>query len=175
MRFRWLFLIGPGLSLVLGAQQPKTEPPLTYFANHCQRCHGEQGAQYDPTLGKGKTDAWLTQEIVDMADGPGQGSLEGDALKAQVAFHRSLILKEPFVYVAKIGDGTISGETTPKTAITVVVGTKRIPAKVTETTWTATIPATAKAKNTTVEAKQGAKLVRLALAKSLYSHSAPLK
>jgi len=164
------------MGLVLGAQ-PKapTQPPLAYFADHCQRCHGEQGSQYDPTLGKGKTDAWLVQEVTDMADGPGQGSLSGEDLKAEVAFHRSLILKEPFAFVSKFGSGAISGEALPKSTVTVVVGGKRIPAKLTETSWAASVPASASLKNTVVEVKLGGKVTRLALAKGMYSHASPLR
>lgn len=171
---KWLAIAGAGTVLVLGAQ-PKTDPPLGYFASHCQRCHGENGVQYDPNLGKGKTDAWLVQEIKEMAEGPGQSPLDGEALKAQSAFHRALVRKEPFVFVAKLGGGAISGETLPATAITVIVGAKRVPAKVTEASWTAQIPASATAKTVSVEAKLKGKTVRLALAKAWYSHSEPLK
>lgn len=173
--FRWLLLLGPSAALISMSGAPKIEPPLGYFADHCQRCHGEAGANYSPEMGKGKTDAWLTQEVTEMAEGPGQGPLQGESLAAQVAFHRSLIRKEPFVYVAKLAGGSIAGETTPGAKITVVVGTKRIPAKVTDSEWTATIPKDAQPKTTTVEATLDSKTVKLVLAKGWYSHREPLK
>lgn len=173
--FRWLLLVPPTAAMILGSPQLKTDPPLGYFADHCQRCHGEAGANYSPDLGKGKTDAWLIQEVTEMAEGPGQSPLQGDALNVQVAFHRSLIRKEPFVYVAKLAGGAIAGETTPGAKITVLVGSKRYPAKVTDTEWTATIPKDVQPKTTTVEATQGPKTVKLALAKGWYSHREPLK
>ncbi|MBN9504159.1 MAG: hypothetical protein BGO01_16095 [Armatimonadetes bacterium 55-13] len=177
---KWLVLVVPSVVAVIAAQNqpqkplPKYDSPMLYFEDHCQRCHGENGANYSPELGKGKDDAWLLQEITDMAEGPGQSPLEKDALLAQAAFHRSLIAKEPFLFITGYAKGVLSGETLPGAKVTAMVGKKTFPAKVKEKTWTVVLPATTAVRSISVQAKLNDKLTKLSLDKGWYSHSQTL-
>lgn len=95
---------------LLGFQPKLSGGPVSYFEDHCARCHGDHGSNYDPQALKKLTEAQLRKYVRDMSMGPGNGPLEGLDLEAQVAYHRALIRKQPFVAVVSLEGGKVKGE-----------------------------------------------------------------
>ncbi len=90
--------------------EPKAEEsrPLAYFAAHCQRCHGPEGSRYPDDLAS-RTDAELKDAIREMAEGPGAAPLGEGGLELQLALHRAIRAKEPFLQIAGGENGRAVG------------------------------------------------------------------
>ncbi len=98
--------------------------PLSYYAQKCARCHGDNGANYGDIL-QNKTDAQLHAGIGMMAHGPGQAPLDEPQLQVMTAWHRALVEVKPFVHLMKIERGdktTLSGEATPEAKVVLKSG-----------------------------------------------------
>lgn len=100
--------------------------PLAYFAAHCQRCHGPEGNRY-PEDFPTRTDAQLRGSIVEMAEGPGGAPLGKGGLELQLALHRAIRAKEPFLQIAGGEGGKAVGYAS--TGVKLTQGGKPIEAK----------------------------------------------
>ena len=104
-----------------GQAKPKPLPPpekaeefrpLAYFAAHCQRCHGPEGNRY-PEDFPTRTDAQLRESIVEMAEGPGGAPLGKGGLELQLALHRAIRAKQPFLQISGGENGKALGYASP--------------------------------------------------------------
>ena len=144
---RILLLLIPVLAVSAFAKkaEPLKTSPVKYFKDHCARCHGTDGGMYDDFFDRGKSDKDLRDVIDRMATGPGQSPIDGIDLDAQVAYHRAIGSKLPFLTwtgqkgSVLSGDFAISGE-----KLTAKVGKKKLAVTDKEGTWTLTLPKGAK-------------------------------
>lgn len=131
----------PATSPTSAISTPTGFGPLTYFETNCARCHGPYGSAYGETFGKHLDDAQLEKVIDDMAYGPGNAPLQPRELAVQVAYHKAMISRTPFVVVTKIsvadGKATVEGEAPPETPVTVA----GFAATFDGHTWRVTVPA----------------------------------
>lgn len=165
-----VLLVVPVVRAESPAKEPAKEPfaAIAYFDANCARCHGPGGSFYGE--GFGKTGVENLREVVDrMASGPGQAPIEGEALDREVAYHRAMIDKKPFVAVTDARGA--KGEVTPGSKVTVSTGAAEIVAKVEESTWTAELPAGTKLSQLTITAEKDGKKTVLKPAEKMYSHS----
>jgi mono/diheme cytochrome c family protein len=150
--------------------------PMKYFAQSCERCHGPHGAFYGAEFGKNLSDEKLRQFVHDMAEGPAGAPLKGEALEAQVAYHRSLVQKTPFVVVTKLSNETLRGEATPNARISVCWqnGATRNEVQATRDgdNWSAKLPSNIDMKTVQISAQMGEVKTVIKLADE-YSHRAP--
>lgn len=107
--------------------------PITYYEEHCSRCHGQFGTGYLPDMDKRLTDDALRKVILEMAEGPAAAPLDEAQLDAEMAYHRSFIDGTPFV--ARTDAKALKGEVTEGARVSVVVNGKTIPASVEGHTW----------------------------------------
>ena len=149
-------------------------PAMTYYDAACSRCHGPEGASYGPSLGRHLDDAGLVKVTSDMASGPSQDPIHGRDLDTETAFHRALILGNPYLSVTKIDGNTWSGEVMVDAKVTIHVGGKDIPADVSDWNWTATLPEGTKPEDVTITAEVDNKTTTLHPAKSMYSNTEPI-
>lgn len=145
----------------------------------CARCHGDYGANYGDEFGVGLSEAELRKFVDDMASGPGAAPLEGRELDAQVAFHRSMIRKQPFLDWTALNGDAIEGEVMEGSTVHVEIGGKSYPAKVDDARWSFTYPAGVDAasslsKTVIVAQRKGAE-TRLPLASQAFSHQDPIQ
>ncbi|MBZ0256272.1 hypothetical protein K8I31_09430 [bacterium] len=159
----------------LPAVEPLSFKPIDYFEFNCARCHGSYGSSYGDTFGEGMTDEELVEFVDDMAGGPGQAPIEGKKLDAEVAFHRSLVLDEPFIAWTGWDGKTLSGEVTAEATVSIQIGDKQYQAKVKDEQWTldVAIPSTHLG-NVIIIAKLDNKICRLQISERSFSHYTPL-
>ena len=156
-----------------GTPAPLGHAPLEYFAAKCARCHGPFGSFYGEDFGRNRSDAALHKVVKEMAEGPAGAPLAGRELDAQVAFHRALLAKEPFVAWTGQSGGEIAGEVSPDTTVSARVKGVEVPAKVDDTRWRLTLPAGTAASDVTVVARSDATSTTLALKDAAFSHGTP--
>ncbi|RYG66741.1 hypothetical protein EON80_14855 [bacterium] len=117
---------------------PKTSgfAPLDYFSAKCARCHGPNGSFYGAKFGKGlKDDAALKDAVKAMCDGPGGAPLEDPQLETLTDFHRALRDGKPYIVAVELKEGTLSGEASPDSKITLESGTKTLDVTTEGNTW----------------------------------------
>lgn len=152
--------------------------PLSYFASNCARCHGPNGSFYGATFGQKLTDQQLRDVVKAMADGPGNAPLSDADLAIEVAYHRSLIDKQPFIALThserQNAGLVLKGEATPDASVKVMVGDKTIEAKTDYQNWTATLPRNSQLPKVQIMAVKGGQKTTLDLSKSNYSHRQPM-
>jgi hypothetical protein len=153
--------------------------PLAYFSSNCARCHGAYGSFYGAEFGRNLTEAKLRQVVHDMAAGPGNAPLDEAQLDVQIAYHRSLIDKKPFIVVTgatpeQDGSTTLRGETSPDSAVTLRWEGGAAPAKVEGDAWRATLPARVDIGKVKLVAVKGDVHTTLDPEESAYSHRTPL-
>ncbi len=129
----------PAAAVPAGPVERLTVGPITFFNESCARCHGSYGSNYGEALRQPGDDE-LTRIIGEMIVGPAMSDLPQPDIRAQVAYHRSLIDGRPFVAVTGRDASSISGEITPGAAVDVVAAGRRVGATVTGHTWRAEIP-----------------------------------
>jgi hypothetical protein len=149
-------------------------PAMTYYDSACSRCHGPEGASYGPSLGRHLDDAGLVKVTSDMASGPSQDPIHGRDLDTETAFHRALIMGNPYLSVTKIDGNTWSGEVMVDAKVTLHTANKDIPADVSDWNWTATLPDGTKPEDVTITAEVDNKTTTLHPAKSMYSNTDPI-
>lgn len=148
--------------------------PLSYFQQACSRCHGPNGANYGDTFGADLSDTDLHQMVEDMAAGPGGKPLEGESLNAQVAFHRSLVDRHPFVIVTHFDQRNLQGETIPGAMIQITVNGKSYDATVSGHRWTIQFPPDIQLSQIQVSATRQDKKTEIDLSRQTYSHIHPV-
>ena len=145
-----LVLVTIGLSVLFfcASQEPVKKPveplrvaPFEYFTDHCMRCHGENGMNYATDFANGKTDEALLAVLKSMAAGPGQSPLEKEDLVVQLAYHRAISEKRPFMAWTSVEGQTLSGEVTPNTILSC---TPELPVTMKEGKWSIELPINAK-------------------------------
>jgi mono/diheme cytochrome c family protein len=113
------------------SQQPATSPatlgvgPITYFEDHCARCHGSYGSGYLPESLSRRDDESLRRIIRDMSAGPAQAPLADADVDAQVAYHRSLLARVPFIATTQRTADKLAGEATAGSTLEIDVNGKR--------------------------------------------------
>jgi mono/diheme cytochrome c family protein len=153
---------------------------IEYYQNHCSRCHGYYGMNYDLNSLQKRDDASLKTVLHDMAAGPGGQPLDDAQLEVVTAYHRSMIKLQPFMSVTKIetvADGVmLSGEATPEAKIEIKNGdgsTLATRDAANEYQWQAKLPIGAEAGKLQVTATLKEVVTTVDLAESKYSHSQP--
>lgn len=170
--------IGPAKS-----EAPNTLPltlgPISYFENHCARCHGSGGSFYGDDFARNlKHDSDLYHFVEEMAAGPGGAPLQDVNLEAQVAWHRSLVDKRPFLAWTGWSLFSLQGEITPESTVELHLGKTRIPAQVKGHTWTILLePGTSNLdilNKGSLVAEKNSQQTLLRLSESAFSHNQPL-
>lgn len=161
-----LFISGKPAS----STRPAQTAPIQYFETNCSRCHGSHGRLFRNEFGKGLSDKQLRETITDMAAGPAKAPLQGEALDAQVAFHRSMIRKEPFLVWTGKSKTTLWGEVSPGSKVQAKFGKRIVDAHVKGNEWRVEIPKGASAQAVII-ARLARKQVTLDLTKGSFSHS----
>jgi hypothetical protein len=163
------------------ATQPTSRGAITpafaamdYYDQSCAKCHGPGGSFYGPTLGNDLTDDGLIDKCKAMAVGPGNAPLTDAENAVETAYHRSLILRSPFLSITSITLGQWDGEVTDGAKVTIQLPNQTIEAQVTGFTWTARIPADTDPAIATLQAQLNGKTTTLKPARSSYSHTASL-
>lgn len=77
---------------------PETKGPITYYVQHCARCHGDISAAYIG-IKHPKRGAELRKVIADMATGPAQAPLEDAALDEQTKLHEAMFDDKPYAWL----------------------------------------------------------------------------
>lgn len=164
--------------LLIGEARQKSVPvkplsvlPIRYFEDHCARCHGSFGSFYGEEFGKELSDEKLQEAVKMMAEGPAGAPIQGESLSAQVAFHRALIRKEPFVAWTGRSATELWGEVTEHAKVQVRFGKRLQSASVKGSEWRVKVPAQANAQTAQVIATWKGKQTTLLLQQSAYSHS----
>lgn len=153
---------------------PVAKAPLAYFAAHCARCHGPHGSFYGAEFGAKRSDEDLRKIVHEMAEGPGGAPIAGPDLDAQVAYHRSLIDRKPFLVWTLARGTALAGEVSPGAVVTARAGARPLPVKATGTRWSVTLPKGVPARAVVLTARKGGATSVLALASAAFTHSQPL-
>jgi hypothetical protein len=182
-----LLMLGAAMNLRADAPASPTTSPTTspvpstafaamaYYDQNCAHCHGPQGSFYGPTLGQALTDPQLNKAVNDMASGAGNAPLAPDQLPVETAFHRSLVMRNPYVSVTQMqDDGKWAGETMPDAKVVITIGEKRIEATSDDSGWNAQLPAGTKASNVKITAELNGVTTTLDPSQESYSNSQPL-
>lgn len=177
---RMLFVASAALAIAgfSGAESRKANPvlpkvgPISYFDDHCAKCHGPQGSFYGDDFGKNLKEGALHKVVDDMCRHQGEAPLDGADLEAEVAYHRAMIAKEPFLAITKITSMQISGEVTEKSVVRVKFKRSTIWAIVNNTAWKTAIPRGEKPADAVVTAILDKRSTVLRLASSAFSHGA---
>jgi hypothetical protein len=141
---------------------PLEHQPLAYFQNHCERCHGPWGAFYGDSFGEGLSEDELKEIVDEMAAGPAGAPLEGEELAGQVAFHRSLLAKAPFL--------VFEGEVTPGSEVRLTWPGGELAAEVEDFRWTLELPSDLDQKPALIAELDGA-TTRLDPTRTSFSHA----
>ena len=112
--------------------------PISYFNDNCGKCHGSYGTYWLGGVLAGLGEQKLREEVDLMAAGPARAPLEGLALEAQVAYHRSLVDGRPFVTVFREPSG-LAGEVTPGSRVLLMSSGREQEAEVTEHRWSSSL------------------------------------
>jgi len=168
---------GVAMAIHGGPAKYKSLPgrPIDYFDKKCARCHGPGGSFYGAEFGKGLTDAKLRAVVKRMCDGPAQAPLAEPLLSAQVAYHRSIINRQPFVAWVGMENGAMVIETAPDATVTAREAGKQL--KVTQSkdgTWRV-LSGTHNIKGVSVTVKNASAETTMRPALSPYSHNRPLE
>lgn len=162
------------LPLCVGASigRPTSQPalpsiqPIAYFQENCARCHGDYGSNYGDQFARNLDDAKLSKVVDDMCAGPGNAPLSGVDLQAEIAFHRALADRKPFICITKRDGDKFSGETMPGATLKVAKADLKSDVKVDDAgAWSATVPS-----GSMLEASKDGKLTRLPIDAIPYSH-----
>lgn len=136
------------LVFVLGAAEQESAPQnyqaIGYFYEHCARCHGPDGVNYDLKHLAQASDGKLREIITAMAENQGQAPLDARQVAVQVAYHRSFMDGKPFMILnsakAENGQLLLSGEATPESKVQICIGEKSYPATIEDQSWKAILP-----------------------------------
>lgn len=77
---------------------PETNGPITYYVEHCARCHGDISAAY-VGVKKPKHRAELRKVIEDMATGPANAPLDKEGLDEQAKLHEAMFGDKPYAWI----------------------------------------------------------------------------
>ncbi len=149
--------------VIFGAAKKESAPldfaAISYYNDHCARCHGPDGVNYDLKHLAQSSDEKLSQVIELMAENQGQAPLEARQIAAQMAYHRSFMDGQPFVILSRAktenGQLQLSGEVTPESQVQICLEEKRYPAQVEDQNWSITLPAPTDWKQVTIEVTKG--------------------
>lgn len=162
----WLLIAGKPLS----STRPVKLAPIQYFETNCARCHGSYGRFFGDEFGKDLNEKQLRQTVLEMAAGPAKAPIDGEPLEVLIAFHRSLIRKEPFIVWVGESKMALWGEVSPGSKVQARFGKITVEASVKGNQWHVNVPKGASAK-AVLTARQGQKQTTLDLAKGSYSHA----
>lgn len=149
--------------------EPLKTPPRSYFAAHCQRCHGIDGSNFIPGFAD-EQEAKLRADITRMADGPGAAPLKPEDVEVQVAYHRLISSERPFVSWTSREGLTLKGEVTDGAKLTANVGEPKVDE---DDVWTLTLPSEADFARLKLTATVGKKTTEFVPSESAYAKPAP--
>lgn len=146
--------------------------PITYFNDKCGKCHGNYGSYWLEGVIAGLSEKKLRDVVDEMAAGPAQAPLEGLALEAQVAYHRSLADGKPFVTAFHEKDVWV-GEVTPGSRVILIIEGREVAAEVAEHRWTSQARNASGIRVEKDENRTELNLKGLDAESALYSHAKP--
>ncbi len=150
--------------------EPLKRGPLSYYSEHCRRCHGPFGGAYEENFTKGMSAQDLTDTIKSMAEGQGGSPLsDANELAAQVAFHYAIDLKKPFLSWTVLDGRTVSGEVTPKAKVVATLAGADVPVTLSDGIWKVVLPADASVRKLVITASVGDVKSTLDLSKSAWT------
>ncbi len=128
-----------------GAERPSPGPrptaaafgPISYFEDHCARCHGSYGYLYAMPFVLDPASETFQEKVREMVVGPAQSSLTPGELDALVAYHRSMVDGRPFIAWTSADGSGWRGEVTPGSTVWVIDGGVERGAEVTGHAWSA--------------------------------------
>lgn len=150
--------------------QPVTRPPMKYFAERCERCHGVLGENFGGTFAEKRSPKELIDVVRMMANGPGGEPLSGSSFDALVALHRAIKRHQPFLVWTQQNGKVLKGEATPGSTITATAKGKPLAIKFTGSEWELK-PGAAAPAQVTIKAKVGSAMTTLNLGSAAFSHS----
>lgn len=150
-------------AFILGAAENESTPSdylaISYYNDHCARCHGPDGVNYDLKHLAQNSDEKLRVVIGSMAENQGQAPLDKNQVEIQLAYHRSFLDGKPFLILNSVKveneNLILRGEVTPESKVQVCVGEKTYAAKTEEQSWTAILPTDADWKKVSIIAVKG--------------------
>lgn len=161
---------GEAITLV----SPVNASPLDYFAKACARCHGPNGSAYGESFGEGLTEHELVEVVDEMAIGPANWPLNEEELDVQVAFHRSMLRKTPFIVWNYREGNTLRGEVLPGSRVEIESESGIVEARINHDQWQATLPDGWAESRITLRAIHSQGRTEVQLASHAFSHHEPL-
>ena len=130
----------PGAPAHAATQPPLSTGTISYFEQHCARCHGPYGELY-PRPFAAHTDEELARIVREMVTGPARSTLPERELDALTDYHRAMANSAPFIAITARVGSHIAGEVTPGALVTVRASPRSVPAVITGGTWSVDLPA----------------------------------
>jgi hypothetical protein len=130
---------------VLSVRPPTGFGALTYFTQHCARCHGPEGQFWGEKYARDLPLDQLRATVERMAVGPGQAPVDDAPLTALTELTHAIGTKMPYAEVTAIerrGTGwVVDGEAGTEVRVTLEAGGRHYPAKLLDSGWEADLPA----------------------------------
>lgn len=155
------------------APVPLNFGPISYFEQNCARCHGPLGSNFGAKFAANLDNERLFVVVNQMAKGPGNAPLADLALEAEVAFHRALAKKEPFISWAGTASGKLVGEVTPDSQLVFVAAGSETSATLEDERWTVPLVTGADLSQAKLRATHNGKTTELLLGENSFSHRKP--
>jgi hypothetical protein len=153
--------------------EPVGTAPVEYFETHCKRCHGSEGWGYPDGFASKLSDEALRKELRSMAAGEGGAPLKEADIDVQLAYHRAMSAKAPFIVWTKANGQTLEGEASTESHLTALAGGKVVPIEFENGRWQVTLPAGRKPEEVRIEAVMGKLKSTMELKKLPYSTQKP--
>ena len=94
----------------------KTSGPVTYYINHCARCHGDPETAYPDSKAHARNDE-LKRMIRSMATDTAMVEIDDAEVERQFALHNGIFDNKPYAWIDPTRKDVIAGETVPGTTI----------------------------------------------------------
>lgn len=122
--------------------EPHAPGPITFFADHCARCHGQYGADYNDNLYQDPSPDRLAAVVRAMIEGQTELAPTYEMLRGQTALAVAMGRREPFIaWTGRSADGrTLLGEATPGATLSAVADGRRVDVAVADGSWSVTMP-----------------------------------
>lgn len=152
---------------------------MSFYLQTCSRCHGRFGIMYPDTF-QLTGEQRLRDNVARMVTLQGQSHLSALDLTSLIAFHRSLVVEEPFVVVTAVdlspsGRTILSGEASEGASVTIVIAGSELAAERDAWKWRAEVTASAAdLAQGLVRTRRNGKQTTCPLKSGASSHDAPL-
>lgn len=109
-----------------------TQGPVTYYMNHCARCHRSPEEAYTEFQNPKRGEA-LRKAIRQMAENVARSPFDEVILQQQYELHLSILDKSPYLWIdPSITDPIIVGEIIPGSEVFLQTGSNRLRARIME-------------------------------------------